>query len=107
MSTSPPDRETGTNSITPTNSTPIRTTSRVISPFGAFGRVSLGAPLARNDLSIAVSLLTKRLPNLRLAATQGELQYTQSIIIPSLRDLRIEFDPVADAAPKARPPKAA
>jgi cytochrome P450 len=75
--------------------------------FGAFGRVCLGAPLARKELSIAVSLLTQRLPNLRLAATQGELQYTQSIIIPSLRDLRIEFDPVADAAPKARSPQAA
>jgi cytochrome P450 len=66
--------------------------------FGAFGRLCLGAPLARKELSIAVTLLTQRLPNLRLATTHRELQYTQSIIIPSLRELQIEFDPAAEAA---------
>jgi cytochrome P450 len=66
--------------------------------FGAFGRLCLGAPLARKELSIAVTLLTQRLPNLRLATPQRELQYTQSIIIPSLRELQIEFDPATEAA---------
>jgi cytochrome P450 len=66
--------------------------------FGAFGRLCLGAPLARKELSIAVTLLTQRLPNLRLATTHRELQYTQSIIIPSLRELQIEFDPATAPA---------
>jgi cytochrome P450 len=57
--------------------------------FGALNRLCIGAPLARMEMRKSLSALLGRFANLRLAEEQGLLAYTESMIVPSLRSLRI------------------
>ncbi|WP_339706409.1 cytochrome P450 [uncultured Sphingosinicella sp.] len=63
--------------------------------FGALSRLCLGAPLARLEMRKALDVLLDRLPDLRLAPDQGPLHYTQSLIVPSLKGLRVLWSPPA------------
>ncbi len=67
--------------------------------FGAFNRACVGAPLARLEMTKALDVLLRRLPGLRFAPDQQPLRYTESIIVPSLRSLRVAWDvPATNAA---------
>lgn len=48
----------------------------------------LGAPLARLELQIAVAILLRRMPNLRLVEPP---QYRDSVVIRGLRELKVAF----------------
>ena len=63
--------------------------------FGAFNRACVGAPLARMEMTKALDVLLRRLPGLRFASDHHPLRYTESIIVPSLRSLRVAWDVVA------------
>ncbi|WP_396909164.1 cytochrome P450 [Mycolicibacterium sp.] len=60
---------------------------------GAGARFCLGAPLARLEARVAVETLTTRIPDLRLAADQGELEYDINMIVPILHALNAEWTP--------------
>lgn len=55
--------------------------------FGAFTRLCLGAPLATLETQTALNRLLERLPTLQLAERQGPLQYSSSMIVPSIEHL--------------------
>jgi cytochrome P450 len=61
--------------------------------FGAGRRMCIGAPLARKEIAKALDVLLNRFPDLQLAPEQGPLRYTSSIIVPSLKSLRITWTP--------------
>jgi cytochrome P450 len=66
--------------------------------FGALNRACVGAPLARLEIATALDVLIERLPGLRFAPDQGPLRYTESMIVPSLRSLRVSWDVRAKSA---------
>jgi cytochrome P450 len=66
--------------------------------FGALNRACVGAPLARLEIATALDVLIERLPGLRFAPDQGPLRYTESMIVPSLRSLRVSWDVPAKGA---------
>jgi cytochrome P450 len=68
-----------------------RSNARKHASLGAFTRVCLGAPLARLEVRIALSTLMDRLPNLRLSPSQGPLVYSKSMIVPSIKQLRVAW----------------
>jgi cytochrome P450 len=55
--------------------------------FGALTRLCIGAPLARVETRAALNGLFDRLPTLRLSERQGPLQYSSSMIVPSIKYL--------------------
>lgn len=61
--------------------------------FGAFTRLCLGAPLARLEMRKALDKILLRLPDLRLAPHQDHLRYSDSMIVPSVKSLRICWTP--------------
>lgn len=61
--------------------------------FGAGVHHCLGAQLARVELQEAFRGLTGRLPGLRLAVPAGELEYKPGMVIHSLRQLPVRWDP--------------
>jgi cytochrome P450 len=60
--------------------------------FGQGGHYCLGAPLARMEGQIAISLLVSRLPNLRLAVPAGKLRWRATPVVRGLRALPLRFD---------------
>jgi cytochrome P450 len=65
----------------------------------AFGRgrhLSLGAPLARAEIDIALRTLWRRIPDLRILAID-ELAYGPSIIAIMLERLDVEWPPPAQS----------
>jgi cytochrome P450 len=60
--------------------------------FGAFNRACVGAPLARLEIAKALDIILDRLPGLRLADENERLRYTESMIVPSLKSLRVRWD---------------
>ncbi len=56
----------------------------------------LGAPLARLEMRVALEVLTRRLPSLRLAPNQ-ELRYERSVVLRGLKHLHLEWDPAPAA----------
>jgi cytochrome P450 len=52
----------------------------------------LGAALAELEARIALECLAERVPGLRLADSQGPLEYTSSMILPSLRSVDVVWD---------------
>jgi Cytochrome P450 len=59
--------------------------------FGAFSRLCLGAPLARLEVKTAVRAILERLPAIKLSPEQGPLEYSNSIIVPSIKRLLVTF----------------
>ncbi|WP_062216446.1 cytochrome P450 [Streptomyces sp. NBRC 109706] len=53
----------------------------------------LGAPLARSEGRTALSVLLRRLPDLRLAGEAPELRWRGGLIMRGLRSLPVEFTP--------------
>jgi cytochrome P450 len=68
-----------------------RSNARKHVSLGAFTRLCLGAPLARLEVRIALSTLMDRLPSLRLSPSQGPLAYSNSMIVPSIKQLRVAW----------------
>ncbi|OLT06534.1 hypothetical protein BJF90_15685 [Pseudonocardia sp. CNS-004] len=64
---------------------------------GTGARFCLGAPLARLEARVAIETLVERLPDLRLAPDQGELEYEINMIVPILRALEVEWTPSSPA----------
>ncbi|NPT62243.1 cytochrome P450 [Paraburkholderia sp. 5N] len=60
--------------------------------FGAFNRACVGAPLARLEIAKALDIILERLPGLSLADENEQLRYTESMIVPSLKSLRVRWD---------------
>ncbi len=60
--------------------------------FGQGGHYCLGAPLARMEGQIAISLLVSRLPNLRLAVPAEKLRWRATPVVRGLRALPLRFD---------------
>lgn len=58
--------------------------------FGAGVHMCIGAPLARAELQVALEVLVRELPNLRLAP--GYEPHYEGLFSNSLRELRVEFD---------------
>jgi len=56
----------------------------------------LGAPLARLEMRVALEVLTRRLPGLRLVPDQ-ELRYVPSVVLRGLKHLHVEWDPAPAA----------
>ena len=52
----------------------------------------LGAALAELEARVALECLAERIPTLRLAESQGPLEYTTSMILPSLRRVDVAWD---------------
>ena len=59
--------------------------------FGQGTHFCLGAPLARRESRIALEILTKRLPSLRLVPNQT-LEYIPSFVLRGLNHLHVEWD---------------
>ena len=60
----------------------------------------LGAPLARLETRTALATLLRRLPDLELAATPGELRWRGGLIMRGLRELPVTFTPVPSVTPR-------
>ena len=60
--------------------------------FGRWAHFCIGAPLARLEGRVAIEALINRLPNLRLAADQGALEYADNPVLPAVKALRVEWD---------------
>jgi cytochrome P450 len=52
----------------------------------------LGAPQARLEMRVALEVLTRRLPGLRLVPNQ-EMRYVRSAVLRGLKHLHLEWDP--------------
>ncbi|RXT54256.1 cytochrome P450 [Bradyrhizobium betae] len=59
--------------------------------FGALTRLCIGAPLARPTVRIGLKTLLDRLPDIRLASDFQTLEYTRSMVVPSLKRLLVSF----------------
>jgi cytochrome P450 len=59
--------------------------------FGAFTRLCLGAPLARMEVKTAIFAILKRLPGIKLSPRQGALEYSNSIVVPSIKRLIVTW----------------
>jgi cytochrome P450 len=59
--------------------------------FGALSRVCIGAPLARLEMRKTLDVVIDRFPRLRLADDQAPLRYTESLVVPSLRSLKVKW----------------
>lgn len=57
--------------------------------FGLRTHFCIGSPLARLEAKIALERLAERLPGLRLADPEQELEYTPSLIMPGVHDLDV------------------
>ncbi|ATB28741.1 cytochrome P450 family protein [Melittangium boletus] len=59
--------------------------------FGFGIHFCVGAPLARLEASIALPLLLERLPRLRLAVDESQLQWRQGLVLHGLKQLPVAF----------------
>ena len=59
--------------------------------FGIWTHFCIGAPLARMEAQIGLEQLLTRIPDIRLAPTQGPLEYTNNMVIPDLQALHVEW----------------
>ncbi|MBB5687412.1 cytochrome P450 [Sphingobium boeckii] len=70
--------------------------------FGRGAHTCIGAPLARREVSVSIERLLARLDNIRLspahhgAAGQPSFEYEPTYILRALRNLHLEFDPIAE-----------
>ncbi|MFB6556986.1 cytochrome P450, partial [Streptomyces sp. NPDC056405] len=53
----------------------------------------LGAPLARLEGQIAIGTVLRRLPDVRLAVDEGDLQWRLGIVMRGLHNLPVRFTP--------------
>jgi cytochrome P450 PksS len=60
--------------------------------FGHGMHFCLGAPLARMEAQIAINLLLKRLPNVRLAVAANELRWRATPVVRGLKALPLRFE---------------
>jgi cytochrome P450 len=59
---------------------------------GKWAHFCLGAPLARLEGRIGMDTLVERLPGLRLAPGQEELEADVNLIVPALKSMEVEWD---------------
>ena len=62
--------------------------------FGAGIHTCIGAQLARRELQIAFPILLKRLKNIKLDTSQGDLVYLPSVLLRGVLELNIEYEKV-------------
>jgi cytochrome P450 len=72
--------------------------------FGHGIHYCLGAPLARLEGQVAIGTLLRRLPDLQLAADPAELRWRGGLIMRGLRELPVQFGPLACADANSRTP---
>jgi cytochrome P450 len=59
--------------------------------FGIWAHFCIGAPLAKLEARIALEALLDRLPDLRLAEAEEQLDYIDNMILPSVRSMRVAW----------------
>jgi cytochrome P450 PksS len=68
--------------------------TRTPNPHLAFGHgihYCLGAPLARLEGSIAINTLLRRLPDLKLATSVEQIEWTESLLLHGMKSLPVNF----------------
>lgn len=65
--------------------------------FGSGVHHCIGAPLARREMYWSFEALLRNVRNIRLAPEGNDLSHMPGLMLRALKQLRIEFDPVADA----------
>jgi cytochrome P450 len=59
--------------------------------FGKWKHFCIGAPLVRLEVRVALESVIERMPEVRLAADQGPLDYSRNMVIPEIRELLVEW----------------
>jgi cytochrome P450 len=67
--------------------------------FGIWTHFCIGAPLARLEARVSLDRLLDRLPHMRLAESQGELEYSENMVLPSPRRLQVTWSAGTSARP--------
>ncbi|HEY5332230.1 MAG TPA: cytochrome P450, partial [Solirubrobacterales bacterium] len=61
--------------------------------FGKWTHFCIGSPLARLEGRIGLECVIDRLPDLRIAADQGPLEYSLNMVIPEVHTMEVEWTP--------------